>query len=100
MPRPLFTLRKGPVPLVQEAGWTLGPVWTGAVILAPHRDSILGPFSPQPVAIPNTLPGPPYTNFIEHKMCVLIFTTTLSETFLVLRRIQRDIIVNIQKNLV
>jgi hypothetical protein len=26
----------------------------------------------------------------EHKMCVLIFFTTLSETFLTLRRIQRD----------
>ena len=31
-------------------------------------------------------------NVIEHKMCALIFSTNLSETFLVLRRIQRDII--------
>ena len=29
-PRPLFTPRKGPVPIVQEAGWAAGPVWTGA----------------------------------------------------------------------
>ena len=29
-PRPLFTPRKDPVPVVQEAGWTPGPVWTGA----------------------------------------------------------------------
>ena len=28
---------------------------------------------------------------IEHKMCVLIFSTTLSETFLILGRIERDI---------
>ena len=34
MPRPLFTPRKDPVPIVQEAGWTPGPVWTGAENLA------------------------------------------------------------------
>jgi hypothetical protein len=34
-PRPFFTPEKDPVPIVQEAGWTLGPVWTGAENLAP-----------------------------------------------------------------
>ena len=34
---------------------------------------------------------------LEHKMCVLIFSTNLSETFLVLRGIQRDIIINVQR---
>jgi len=34
-PRPLFTLEKDPVPIVQEAGWAPGPVWTGAENLAP-----------------------------------------------------------------
>ena len=29
-PRPLFTPGKDPVPILQEAGWALGPVWTGA----------------------------------------------------------------------
>jgi len=28
MPRPLFTPGKGPVPIVQEAGWAPGPVQT------------------------------------------------------------------------
>jgi hypothetical protein len=28
----------------------------------PHRDSIPGPSSPQPVAIPSELPGPPSRN--------------------------------------
>jgi len=28
--RPLFTPGKDPVPIVQEAGWAPGPVWTGA----------------------------------------------------------------------
>ena len=34
-PRPLFTPWKDPVPIVQEAGWAPGPVWTGAKNLAP-----------------------------------------------------------------
>jgi len=33
--RPLFTPGKDPVPIVQEAGWAPGPVWTGAKNLAP-----------------------------------------------------------------
>ena len=35
MPRPLCTPWKDPVPIVQEAGWAPGPVWTGAENLAP-----------------------------------------------------------------
>ena len=34
-PRPLFTPGKDPVPIVQEAGWAPGPVWTGAENLSP-----------------------------------------------------------------
>ena len=36
-PRPFFTTRKDPVPIVQEAGSAPGPVWTGAGNLAPTR---------------------------------------------------------------
>ena len=39
-PRPHFTPGKEPVPIFQEAGWALGPVWTGGKS-CPHRDSIL-----------------------------------------------------------
>ena len=35
MPQLLFTLGKDPVPIVQEAEWAPGPVWTGAENLAP-----------------------------------------------------------------
>ena len=38
-PRSQFTPGKDPVPIIQEAGWALGPVWTGAKS-RPHRDSI------------------------------------------------------------
>ena len=34
-PRPLCTPGKDPVPIVQEAGWAPGPVWTGAENLVP-----------------------------------------------------------------
>jgi hypothetical protein len=37
MPRPLFTSGKDPVPIVQEAGWAPGLLWTGAENLAPTR---------------------------------------------------------------
>jgi hypothetical protein len=57
-PRPHFTPGEDPVPIVQEAGWAPGPVWTGKKS-RPHRDSIPGPSSPLSVAIPTELPGPP-----------------------------------------
>jgi len=38
-PRPQFTPGKDSVPIVQETGWTPGPVWTGGKSL-PNRDSI------------------------------------------------------------
>ena len=37
--RPYFTPGKDPLPILQEAGWALGPVWTGGKS-HPHRDSI------------------------------------------------------------
>ena len=38
-PRPHFTPEKDPVPILQEAGWDPGPVWTGGKS-RPNRDSI------------------------------------------------------------
>ena len=35
-PRPFFPLERDPVHNVQEAGWALVPVWTGAENLAPN----------------------------------------------------------------
>jgi hypothetical protein len=39
-PRPHFTPGKDPVPIMQEAGWAPGPVWTGGKS-RPHGDSII-----------------------------------------------------------
>ena len=38
-PQPHFTPGKDPVPILQEARWAPGPVWTGGKS-RPHRDSI------------------------------------------------------------
>jgi hypothetical protein len=35
--------KRDPVPIVQEAGWAPGRIWTGAENLAPHKDWIPGP---------------------------------------------------------
>jgi hypothetical protein len=42
-----FTPERDPVPIAQEAGWTPGPVWTGAENLAPPG---FDPRTVQPVA--------------------------------------------------
>jgi hypothetical protein len=38
-PRPHFTPGKDPVPIIHEAGWAPGPIWTGGKA-RPHRDAI------------------------------------------------------------
>jgi len=53
---------KDPVPILQEAGWTSGPVWTGEKS-RPHRDSILDRPARSSVAIPTELPGPSFNIF-------------------------------------
>ena len=50
--RPLFTSGKDPVPIVREAEWAPGPVWTSAENLTPT-----GIRSPDRTARPTTLPG-------------------------------------------
>jgi hypothetical protein len=46
-PRPLYPRERDVVAVVQEVGWALGPVWTGAEILASYRDSMPGTPSPK-----------------------------------------------------
>jgi len=49
---------KDPVPIVQEAGWFPGPIWTGGKS-RPHWDSIPDRPARSSVGIPTELPGPP-----------------------------------------
>ena len=60
--------RKDPVPILYEAGWVSGPVWTVAEKIAPHRDSLSGPYNIYRIAIPTTLSGPYLRNY--RKMCL------------------------------
>jgi len=46
-----------PVPILQEAGWAPGPVWTGGKS-RPHRDSIPDRQARSSVTIPTELPDP------------------------------------------
>jgi len=55
--RPLFIPGKDPVPILQEAGWVPGPVWTGG-ISRPNRDSIPDRPANSSVAIPTELTRP------------------------------------------
>ena len=56
--RPLFTPGKDPVPIVRQAGWAPGPVWTGAEDLAPTGIRSLDRPAHSWVAVPTELPGP------------------------------------------
>jgi len=57
-PRPLYPRERDSVPIVQEAGWAPGPVWTGAENLA--FTGIRSPDFParSAVAIPTELSWP------------------------------------------
>ena len=58
--RPSWSVRalgKEPVPILQQAGWVPGQVWTGGKT-RPHRDLILDLPARRSVAIPTELPGP------------------------------------------
>jgi len=56
-PQPHFTPGKDPVPILQGAGWTPGPVWMGRKS-HPHRDTIPDRPARSSVTIPTELPGP------------------------------------------
>ena len=56
-PWPHFTPGKDPAPILQEAGWAPGPVWTGGKSRL-HRDSISDRPARSSVAISTELPGP------------------------------------------
>ena len=56
-PRPHFTSGKDPLPILKEAGWAPGVVWTGGKS-RPQRDSIPDRPVRSSVAIVTELPGP------------------------------------------
>jgi len=61
-PWPHFTPGKDPVPILQEAGCTPGPVWKGEKS-RPHRDSIPDRPARSSVAISTELPGPHFRRY-------------------------------------
>ena len=57
---------KDPVPILQEAGWAPGPVWTGGKS-RPHQDSIPDIPARSQSGIPTELPGPPHKQYMNKK---------------------------------
>ena len=79
MPQQHLTPGKDPVPIVQEAGWASGPVWTGAENLAPPG---FDPRTVQPV-------GSRYTDYTTQPWCVIMHTKIKEQNSL-LRRLYLD----------
>jgi len=82
-PRPHFTPGEDSEPILQEAGWAPGPVWTGGKS-PPHQDSILDRPARCSVAIPTQLRGPhrieyyyhySIMNYLNGSICVVISGT-------------------------
>jgi len=75
-PRPHFTPGKDSVPILQEAWWSPGPVWTSGKS-RPHHDSIPDRPARSSVAIPTELPGP-HNNNNNNKAISFILVTQMS----------------------
>jgi len=71
-PRPHFTAGKDQVPILQEAGWALGPVWMAGKS-RPHRDSIPDRPARSSVAMPTEL---------QRSSNLQIYTTTFTNASL------------------
>jgi hypothetical protein len=71
-PRPLFTPRKDPVSILQEAGWVSEPVWIGAGNLA--STGIRSPDRPARSQSLYRLRYPAHSQF-----CYLVYLTTLAK---------------------
>ena len=79
-PRLHFTHRKDPVPIVQEAGWAPGPVWTGRKS-CPHQDLI-----PDHPACSQSLY---WLSYPAHKLVSVLLHITFHE-MLLLENVLRD----------
>ena len=80
MPQPHFTPGKKPVPILQEATWAPGPVWTGGKS-RPHRDSILdrpaSSHSLYRMSYPDNIYIYIYIHDINYRMLVNVLERTL-----------------------
>ena len=66
-PRPLFTHGVDPVPILQEAGWAPGPIWTGGKS-RPHWDSI-----PDCPANSQSVHRQSYSAHVNVRVCVCVY---------------------------
>jgi hypothetical protein len=74
-PRPLSSPGKEPVPIVREAGWAPGPVWTCAKNLAPA--GIRSPDRPARSQSLYLLSCPAHTHYSVQGIIILLFSLAL-----------------------
>jgi len=68
-PRPLYPRERGPVPIVPQTEWSPGPVWTGALYLAPGGFDLR---TLQPVVSRYTDSDIPHIHFLSSGLLNLI----------------------------
>ena len=76
-----FTPRKDPVPILQEAGWAPGPVWTGG-ISHPHQDLIPDRPAHSSVAVPTELLSPHVCIYICRNTYIWMYVHTHIHTYM------------------
>ena len=81
-PAAFYPPGKDPVPIVQEAGWALGPVWTGAENLAPT--GIRSPDRPARSQSLYRLSYPAHVNKIGLLQMIFLLLTSPSPSFILL----------------
>ena len=80
-PRSLFNPGKDPVPIVQEARWAPGPVWTGAENLVPTGIRCTDRPARSSVAILTELPDPQNKGYCTWRTLHLHFWYYLAQFF-------------------
>ena len=94
-PRPLYPRERDPVPIVYEAGWAPGAVWTGAENLASHwglipghtarSDSLYRLSRSGPQSFNRLRPNDPYmgrTAPLTSKRCILyVYSTSIGTEY-------------------
>jgi len=94
-PRPPCTAGKDPVPIVQEAVWAPGPVWTGVENLAPT--GIRSPDRPARSQSLYRLNYPAHL-YERSKRKIRVFMVTLSSLVIEIRRFESTYILHLQES--
>ena len=91
MPRPFYSQKTDPVPLIQEAGWAQGSVRKGAENSAPPLPPGFDPRKPACSESPYRLPYPGPQNFLYTNTYLFFFLVYVMSWFPHLGQILRQL---------